>query len=334
MWIAASNSSIVAIRMYVIAYSRILSAMTLDTLTRPDVLVLGGGGIVGEAWMSGVLAGIEEATAADFRRVETYVGTSAGSIVAASLAAGRSPRRPGERSPAGPAADGERVRSENGGLGSFVSAAARAGWAATAPLAPVALAAGAPGGALARAAVLARVPNGGRSLGALRAEVKRSGVRFDGRLRIACVDKASGRRVLFGAPGAPRATVPEAVEASCSIPWVFAPVRISGRDYVDGGVWSPTNLDAAPAGRDTHVLCLQPTASMGAGSTAFGLLRQGLRAAAAVEETALRRRGAHVRRVGPDPEAGAAMGPNLMDGRKASAALAAGFRQGRELAAG
>ena len=46
--------------------------------------------------------------------------------------------------------------------------------------------------------------------------------------------------------------------ASCTVPWLFAPVTIGGREYVDGGVWSPTNLDAAPAGRDTHVLCLEP----------------------------------------------------------------------------
>jgi NTE family protein len=176
------------------------------------------------------------------------------------------------------------------------------------------------------------MPDGGRSLEPLRAEVQRSGARFDGRLRVACVDKANGRRVLFGAPGAPRASVAEAVEASCSIPWVFAPVRIGRRDYVDGGVWSATNLDAAPVGRDTHVLCLQPTAALGAGSAAFALLRQGLRAAAAVEETALRRRGAHVRRVGPDAAAIEVMGDNLMDGRRAGDALGAGFRQGHELA--
>jgi predicted acylesterase/phospholipase RssA len=46
------------------------------------------------------------------------------------------------------------------------------------------------------------------------------------------------------------------------VPWLFAPVTIGTREYVDGGVWSPTNLDAAPAGRDTHVLCLNPTASL------------------------------------------------------------------------
>jgi len=61
----------------------------------PNVLVLGGGGLLGEAWMTGVLAGYEDATGADVRRCRRYVGTSAGSIVAASLVAGRSPRRPG-----------------------------------------------------------------------------------------------------------------------------------------------------------------------------------------------------------------------------------------------
>src|SRR3954470_9549160 len=60
----------------------------------PDVLVLAGGGVLGEAWMTGVLAGIEDATGIDLRRTEALVGTSAGSIVAARLAFGRSPRRP------------------------------------------------------------------------------------------------------------------------------------------------------------------------------------------------------------------------------------------------
>ena len=56
--------------------------------------MLAGGGLVGEAWITGVLAGIEDNTAVDFTDCEYFVGTSAGSIVAAHLAAGRSPRRP------------------------------------------------------------------------------------------------------------------------------------------------------------------------------------------------------------------------------------------------
>ena len=62
----------------------------------PDVLVLGAGGVVGEAWLTGMLAGIEDEAEIDLRKVEHLVGTSAGSIVSAHLAAGRRPRRPHE----------------------------------------------------------------------------------------------------------------------------------------------------------------------------------------------------------------------------------------------
>lgn len=303
--------------------------MNRSTLLRPDVLVLAGGGVVGEAWMTGVLAGIEEQGGADFRRVESFVGTSAGSIVAASLVAGRRPQRPGDARSNGRAAGGDAAPPDSDGV---LASLARLAWAVSAPFAPTALALGAPGGALARAAVLSRIPAGERSLGRLRAGVQRSGAHFDGRLRIVCVDRGSGRRVVFGAPGAPRATVAEAVEASCSIPWVFAPVRIGGREYVDGGMWSVTNLDAAPAGRDTHVLCLEPTAALGAGTSAFALMRQGFRAASTVEELALRRRGAHVERLGPDAQAAAVIGANFMDDALVAPALAEGFRQGRALA--
>src|SRR5947209_6182152 len=65
-------------------------------LSQPDVLCLGGGGVLGEAWMMGVLAGLEDASGFDLRRCEHFVGTSAGSIVAAHLAAGTSPRRPSD----------------------------------------------------------------------------------------------------------------------------------------------------------------------------------------------------------------------------------------------
>jgi NTE family protein len=283
----------------------------------PDVLVLAGGGIVGEAWMTGMLAGIEDGAGVEMARVEAFVGTSAGAIVSARLAAGRRLRRPPDATDASEAA-------EDRGDG-LVRTAARWGWAATAPLAPVATAIAAPGGALARAALLARAPSGGRSHARLQGEVAGWGARFDGRLRICCVDKRSGRRVVFGAPGAPRASVAQAVAASCAIPWVFAPVPIDGREYVDGGVWSVTNLDAAPARRGAQVLCLDPTASL------HTPLRHALRVGIEVEVQILRRRGARVRRVGPDAAAAAAMGTDFMASAPAPAALAAGYRQGRTL---
>jgi hypothetical protein len=57
----------------------------------PDVLVLGGGGTLGEAWMSALLTGIEDGAQFDARACAGYVGTSAGSIVATSLVAGVAP---------------------------------------------------------------------------------------------------------------------------------------------------------------------------------------------------------------------------------------------------
>ena len=285
----------------------------------PDVLVLAAGGVVGEAWMTGVLAGIEDAAGVDLRRVEGFVGTSAGAMVAARLAAGQRPRRPPGRTDA--SAPGE---PDTAGRG-LLRTAARWGWAATAPLAPVATALAAPGGAYARSALLARAPDTGRKLTRLHAEIESLGVRFDGRLRLCCVDKRSGRRVVFGAPGAPAASVADAVTASCAIPWVFAPVRIGDRDYVDGGVWSVTNLDASPARRDTQVLCLDPTAAL------RSVLRQALRVAVAVELQILRGRGARVHHVVPDEAAATAMGADFMAQAPTADALAEGYRQGREL---
>jgi NTE family protein len=191
-----------------------------------------------------------------------------------------------------------------------------------------------PAGALVRAAMLARIPAGSRRLDRLHAHVERWGARFDGRLRICCVDRRSGRRVVFGAPGAPPADVADAVLASCAIPWVFEPVTIGGREYVDGGVWSVTNLDAAPAGRQTEVLCLDPVAGLGLARSRMGLIRQGFRVSAALEIQLLRRRGARVRHVAPDARVAEAMGPDLMDSRRAQDVLVAGHRQGRALAAG
>jgi len=298
-----------------------------ESFTFPDVLVLAAGGTLGEAWMTGVLAGIEASAGVDFRRVESIVGTSAGSIVGASLVAGERPRRPREGGTAGRrfAANGRGA----GALGDLVGAAARGVWAASAPLAAPALAMGATGGAIARSWLLSRVPVRGMSLDRLEANVDRGGARFDGRLRICAVDRASGRRVVFGRPGAPQATVGEAVAASCAVPWIFAPVEIGGREYVDGGVWSITNLDVAPAGRDSEVLCLSVTASLPlALGSPFAALRGVARAGEAVETLALRRRGAAVRTIGPDADAASEFGANLMDERRRGAALAAGYRQG------
>ncbi len=129
---------------------------------------------------------------------------------------------------------------------------------------------------------------------------------------------------MFGRPGGPDTTVGRAVLASCAIPGVFEPVEIAGREYVDGGVWSPTNLDAAPAGRGARVLCLAPTAAAGG----IPPLRAFSSAALAAETLALRSRGAEVRTIAPDAASTRALGVNLMDPGRVEEVLDAAFRQG------
>jgi NTE family protein len=326
----------------------------------PDVLVLGAGGVVGEAWMTGVLAGIEETTGIDFRATEHFVGTSAGSLVAANLAAGRAPRRPdtddgspidhglidedgsissldaGADPPAGD--DDGNERSRLAGLAATATQWATTwGVAAATPLTPFALSATRPAGALIRAALLARMPEPTATLDGVGRRIARARLTFDGRLRVVALDRVGGRRVVFGAPGAPLASVADAVQASCSVPWLYRPVEIEGRDYVDGGVWSPTNLDVAPALRDTHVLCLTPTGGPAPDGNGPGItaLRAASRAATAVEDLVLRRRGAIVRIIAPDAAAAPTVA-RALDGARGDTqpALAAGFRQGCELGLG
>jgi NTE family protein len=308
-------------------------------MQRPDVLVLGAGGTIGAAWMGGLLAGIAAETGIDFAACEQIVGTSAGSIVGADLLAGVEPRATSHAA----SADGAPIAHEEEAasavlIGSGIGAEAEADGAgrlreravrlradlasaAGTSLAPVALSLGRAPGALLRAAALARIESPPQSLDDLGARIAQHQLRWDGRLRVACVDRARGRRIVFGAPGAPAATIAEAVQASCSIPGVYGPVRIGDDEYVDGAVWSPTNMDAAPALRDTHVLCLAPMAAQLGARERHPAVRAATTAAIRLETLALRQRGAHVTVVVPEPAS-----PD-------EHARVVGFRQGGALAA-
>jgi NTE family protein len=313
-------------------------------MQRPDVLVLGAGGTIGAAWMGGVLAGLAERTEIDFAACEHIVGTSAGSMVAADLLAGVEPRAASSRDLAGnenPLPDDDEAAStlllatgaetigdgpDANGRGRRARArAARvgAGLASVAgsSLAPIALSLGRAPGAFVRAAALARVEQPHRTLDDLGARIAAHGLRWDGRLRVVCVDRVRGRRVVFGSPGAPAATVAEAVQASCSIPWIYRPVQIGEDDYVDGAVWSPTNMDATPAGRETHLLCLAPMAGQLGARERHPAVRAATTAALRLETLALQRRGVHVTVVAPEAA-------DLTEHARVT-----GMRQGRALAA-
>ena len=300
----------------------------MSSFRHPDVLVLGGGGVLGEAWMSAVLAGIEEASGFDARSCDHYVGTSAGSIVAAALAGGVPPDARLGSLPSQPATETPSNGHDSGGATRLASAGLAT---VTAPFAGLMLGALTPGGALARRIVLGRVPRGTRSLGGLGARINSLGGQFDGRLAVSAVSLASGRRVMFGSDGAPSASVGEAVEASCAIPGYFSPIAIGDEEFVDGGAWSPTNMDKARVSRGSSVLCLNPTGALQSGAAPIALAS---RSVARFEALTLERRGARVEIVSPDDGSLAAIGPSLMDPSRRRRVIEAGVAQGRRIGRG
>src|SRR5262249_46646172 len=62
----------------------------------------------------------------------------------------------------------------------------------------------------------------------------------DGETWIVAVDYDSGRRAVFGRPGAPPALLADAVVASCSIPGWYEPAGIGGRRHRARGAARPT----------------------------------------------------------------------------------------------
>ena len=173
-------------------------------LPLPDVLVLGVGGTLGEAWLRGLLSGLESASGLDFRALRVLRRLLGGldrrrDARRRAAARGGRPRRRARGPCAAPEAD-----AAPGLLGRAARGAGRLGAAAASPLAPVALAGTAPGRARRAGRRAARRARRRRARSArLGRHLDALGARFDGRLRISAVDRRSGRRVMFGAPGAP-----------------------------------------------------------------------------------------------------------------------------------
>ena len=299
-------------------------------------LVLGAGGVLGAAWMTGALASLADLLPCAAGDVDLIVGTSAGSVLAAALRC----HAPFEDVVAWQRGQATGLLRESAAL------AAHDGplpplprWRfGSVPLAWAALVT--PHRVPPWVAASAWLPHGRGQHAALRSLVTGLQVAFDGpssgwaddRTWISAVDYDSGQRVLFGREGAPRASLPDAVVASCSIPGWYEPAVIGGRRYVDGGVRSMTSLDVLGGTdvQDIYVLApmastepdhpLQPHLQMERG------LRQVLTAVLVRQAKALAARGKRVTVLTPGPRDLAAMGINLMDARRRQAVLELSFR--------
>jgi NTE family protein len=256
-------------------------------------LVLGAGGIAGEAFHRGVVRALDDA-GLDPRAADVVVGTSAGSIVAASI---RRHTRPGAPPPLA-----VRVRPRFADRAGALELVRRPRQAVSA--------------LLLRPAFLNGRVSPDFILDALRAS---HGMAWpEAALWIVAVRRGNGRRVVFGMDGQPPADVGAAVAASCAIPGYFSAVDIDGVSYVDGGVHSPTNADLL-SGCDLDLVVVSSPMSMRPRAIRTRLdvpPRLLFHRYLLAEVWALRRRGCTVLTIEPDAAVLKAMGLNLMSGRR------------------
>lgn len=275
-------------------------------------LVLGGGGVAGVAWETGILKGLAEA-GVDVAAADAIVGTSAGSLVGAWVAAGTSLDELYRVQAAEEVDPGPRPELDLVALTEIFGR-----WSAVTEVTPA---------LCAEIGALALTAGGiGEELWLARFAGLLQGL--DGwperRLLVTAVDAADGTFAVWDRDsGVPLTT---AVAASCAVPGLVSPLRFGGRRYMDGGVRSTTSADLA-GGYDA-VLVVAP---VGGSPEGIGALVQ---RQIETELEALRTAGSRVHLIVPDAESLEAFGPDLMDPARRAASARAGLRQGGLEAAG
>ncbi len=267
-------------------------------------LVLGGGGVTGIAWMTGVAAGLADA-GVDLRAVDQILGTSAGSTVGAQLWSGASLEELFARQ-ADPAQQGSEVSPPFSALRALLAASREVNQIGDPVerikrLGSMALDAGVITEAARRAVIAGRLPSH-------RWPAKR--------FAVTAVDVETGELCLFDARSG--VELVDAVTASCAVPLIWPVVTMLGRRYVDGGIWSAESADRVE--NAAAVVILSPL-----GRDAPSLGGNGLRA----EISALEERGVRVVVVEPDAAAKAAMGINALDPAARTPTAEAGRAQGK-----
>lgn len=261
-------------------------------------LVLGGGGVAGAAWETGIVLGLLDA-GVDLRRADRFVGTSAGSRVAAELTNGVPLTQSFARLVAPPPTYEIAAEFDADAL---MTAFGKALEEAT------------PGPAL----------NIAISRYALAADTVAEPVRRDiiaGRLtvhswpsadlRIVAIDTETGEHRMF--TRADGVDLVDAVAASCAVPGVWPPVTIDGVSYIDGGMRSSSNPDLAAGCDQVVVIAPMPELPLSAPEVR-----------AATEEL---RRSAKVVSIGPDEASTTAIGTNPLDPATARPSAEAGRAQ-------
>lgn len=274
-----------------------------------NALVLGGGGVLGISWTTGLLAGLAEG-GVDVTGADLVVGTSAGSVVGTQVALGRTldELMDAQSQPPTDGLDQRMVIDIPNLMAVFAK------WSAFPEMTDEACA---EIGAMALASKTMALEHWLETFDEV------AGEEWPERpLTVTAVDADSGEfRTWQRDSGVPLET---AVASSCTVPGLFPVVPINGRRYMDGGVRSTTNADLA-SGYET-ILVLAP---IGARQDGIDPLSRRISEA---EIAALTTAGSHAELVFPDAESLEAMGINRMDSTRRGVTAEAGARQGEALA--
>ena len=270
-------------------------------------LVLGGGGVAGIAWETGILVGIADESPDAARALlesDVLLGTSAGAAVAAQLGSGLGLTELFARQV------DEASAEIHPGVGIdditelFLAAVSDPDATLTQRrqrIGQVALSARTVAEPVRREVIAHRLP---------------SHVWPERALRVTAVDVETGELVLLDRDSG--ATLVDAVTASCAVPGAWPPVTIGGRRYMDGGIGSVINLHLAQDCAEAVVLV--PAAE--SAPSPFG-------AGAATE---LDEFGGATFGVFADDDSLTAFGPNALDPNCRPACARAGRAQGRRVA--
>ncbi len=310
-----------------------------DPATRVG-LVLGAGGVVGQAYHAGVLAALHHELGWDPRTASVVVGTSAGSITGTLLRLGVS------ASDLVALATGSPLSMESAALvqrifpdPSDLPSPPPGGWLRPWRLPSRALltrAARRPWAFRPEVAAMTMLPAGRIDLTDRAAPLHHlMGDTWPDDLWICVSRRSDGGRVVFGRPGSPVAPLAAAVLASCAIPGYFAPVTIGGAEYFDGGVHSGTNADVLRAAGLDMVVVVAPmsTARVPVG-TPDVLFRWASRRRLDRESRRLERAGATVVRIEPGEAAIRAMGLQPMSTLRSEPVADQAYRETAGLVAG
>jgi predicted acylesterase/phospholipase RssA len=81
---------------------------------------------------------------------------------------------------------------------------------------------------------------------------------LSGELYVAATDLDTCERIVFGTDGWDDVPISKAVSASSALPTIYKPVKVKDRELIDGGVLSTTNLDIAVEAGAKFVVVVNP----------------------------------------------------------------------------